>query len=258
MYALPSQQLYRRSLGRGPDLVLLHGWGLHSGIWEPVLEQLAERFRLHLVDLPGHGRSAATSEFTLGDVCDALLHTVPEQADWLGWSLGGMLALEFAARYPLRVRRLVLTASNPKFVMSADWPHAMAPDVLDGFARALEQDHDGTLMRFLALIARGGPDNGVLRVLRDALRKEPPPATAGLRGGLRILRDEDLRARIRQLDLPVLLLGGARDSLVPIEALRVLAQAHPLVRLHEFQQAGHAPFISHPQEFANVLAEFLA
>ena len=258
MHALPSQRLYRRSIGQGPDLVLLHGWGLHSGIWEPLLGRLVERFRLHLVDLPGHGRSAATSEFTLDGVCDALLHAAPDQADWLGWSLGGMLALDLAARHPQRVRRLVLAASNPKFVASADWPHAMAPDVLNGFARALEEDHDGTLKRFLALIARGSPDSAALRVLRDALRKAPPPATAGLRGGLRILRDEDLRVRIRQLDIPVLLLAGARDTLVPIEALRVLAQAHPHVRLQEFPHAGHAPFISHPQEFADVLAEFLA
>lgn len=258
MHASPSPQLYRRSIGQGPDLVLLHGWGLHSGIWEPLLGRLTARFRLHLIDLPGHGRSDGSSQFTLDDVCAALLNTAPEQADWLGWSLGGMFALECAARYPQRVRRLVLAASNPKFVTSADWLYAMKPDVLDEFERTLVVDHDGTLRRFLALIARGAPDSGVLRVLREALRQAPPPSTAGLHGGLSILRDADLRARIRQLDIPVLLLAGARDTLVPIEALRALAQSHPHVRLEEFPQAGHAPFISHPQECADVLAEFLA
>lgn len=251
-------QLYCRCVGHGPDRVLLHGWGLHAGIWEPVLDSLAARARLHLYDLPGHGHSVACSAFTLEEACAALAQTAPEQADWIGWSLGGMVALEFAARYPQRVRRLVLIASNPRFVTASDWPHAMAPDVLESFARALDTDYSDTVQRFLALVARGAPDNSVLRTLRNALRRAPLPTAAGLRGGLEILRSADLRARLGAVSVPVLLMGGARDTLVPIAALRGLAQLHSNVRLHEFADAGHAPFISHVQPFVGALTEFLA
>lgn len=249
--------LHCQRIGNGPDLVLLHGWGLHAGIWAPLIDVLAERFRLHLYDLPGHGRSAAVDEFTLASVCEALAQDVPEQAHWLGWSLGGMIALEFAARHPQRVARLALVASNPCFVVSGDWRHALAPEVLEGFARDLSTEHAATLQRFVSLVARGAPDSGVLRVLRHAVSTAPAPAPIALRGGLAILRDTDLRPRLRVLRMPVLWLGGVRDTLVPIAALRAVTAAYPNMRLQEFEFAGHAPFVSHPQAFAQALTEFM-
>ena len=96
-----------------------------------------------------------------------------------------------------------------------------------------------------------------LRALRDALGKAPLPTAAGLRGGLDILGSTDLRARLGALTMPVLLLAGARDTLVPVAALRLLAQRYAGLRLHEFPSAGHAPFISHANEVVEVLAEFL-
>jgi pimeloyl-[acyl-carrier protein] methyl ester esterase len=249
--------LHCQRIGAGPDLVLLHGWGLHAGIWAPLVEALAPRFRLHLYDLPGHGRSAPVETFTLESVCEALAQDVPEQAHWLGWSLGGMVALEFAARYPQRVTRLALLASNPKFVIGAEWPHALAAEVLDGFTHDLSTDYVTTLQRFVSLVARGAPDSGVLRTLRRALATAPAPTHTALRGGLAILRDADLRPRVRELRMPVLWLGGVRDTLVPIAALRVLTATYPQMRLQEFESAGHAPFVSHAHECAQALTEFL-
>jgi pimeloyl-[acyl-carrier protein] methyl ester esterase len=250
-------ELHCRSVGTGPDLVLLHGWGLHAGIWEPVVEALSARFRLHLYDLPGHGLSAPVQHFTRDEVCAALARSAPAQAYWLGWSLGGMLALEFAARHPERVMRLALVASNPKFVAAADWPQAMAPDVLEGFAEALATDHASTLNRFLGLVARGAPDNGVLRTLRRAMQSASAPTAGALRAGLEILRCADLRTQAAALQMPVLWMAGARDTLVPIAASRALHAAYPHQRLCEFAQAGHAPFISHPDAFVEALTEFL-
>lgn len=258
MAAQLATQLHCRSVGHGPDLVLLHGWGLHAGIWEPVIGPLSARFRLHLYDLPGHGDSAAMQDFTLDDLCAALAETAPAQAYWLGWSLGGMVALAFASRHPQRVTRLALAASNPRFTAAADWPYAMAPEVLEGFARALGEDYAATLSRFLGLVARGAPDNTVLRTLRQAMKAAPAPTLDGLRSGLEILRTADLRERVPALAMPTLLLAGARDTLVPVAALRALAERHPQLRLREFAQAGHAPFVSHPQDFVAALGEFFA
>jgi pimeloyl-[acyl-carrier protein] methyl ester esterase len=249
--------LHCQRIGVGPDLVLLHGWGLHAGIWAPLAEALAPRFRLHLYDLPGHGRSEPVETFTLESVCETLAQDVPEQAHWLGWSLGGMVALEFAARYPQRVTRLVLLASNPKFVIGADWPHALAFEVLDGFAHELSTDYAKTLQRFLSLVARGALDSSVLRTLRRALATAPAPTQTALSGGLAILRDADLRPCVRELRMPVLWLGGARDTLVPIAALRAMTALYPHMQLREVESAGHAPFVSHSKQCAQALTEFL-
>lgn len=250
--------LHCQRLGEGPDLVVLHGWGLHSGIWDGVAERLAERFRVHLIDLPGHGHSTAAADLAFDDACDRLVEVAPTEAHWLGWSLGGLLALGVAMRFPARVARLVLVASNPRFVAGPDWPTAMRPEILDGFGRDMLRDPRATLTRFLSLVARGAPDGTVLRRLRAALQAAPPPAAEALRGGLAILRDADLRPTLDTLAAPALWLGGARDTLVPIEALRAVVAQHPALHLQEFAEAGHAPFVSHPVEFVAAVQEFLS
>ncbi len=249
--------LHCQRLGDGPDLVLLHGWGLHAGIWDGVAERLAAQFRVHLVDLPGHGRSAPGADFSLAGVCDRLVAVTPAPAHWLGWSLGGLLALGVASRFPARVARLVLVASSPRFVAGPDWPRAMPAATLDGFAADLARDPRATLTRFLSLVARGAPDGTVLRRLRATLHAAPPPAAVALSGGLAILRDADLRATLETLAAPALWLGGARDTLVPIAALRSVVARHPALRLQEFAAAGHAPFLSHPAEFVTAVQGFL-
>src|SRR5712671_4767 len=64
--------LHVESTGEGPELVLLHGWAMHSGFWGALMPRLAQRFRVHAVDLPGHGYSAAPTEFTLRGTVSAL------------------------------------------------------------------------------------------------------------------------------------------------------------------------------------------
>lgn len=249
--------LHYRCVGQGSELVLLHGWGMHADIWNPIVEALSKQFRLHLIDLPGHGRSEPLESFTLDSVCDVLAQHVPERAHWVGWSLGGLFALAFAARHPQRVERLVMLASNPCFMANDSWPQGMSRSVLEGFAEDLLQDHQTTLIKFLGLVARGAPDNAVLRELRRAVRAMPSPHAATLRGGLTILRDADLRSSLGTLSMPMLWIGGARDTLVPIAALRRVHEQYPHMPLQEIAQAGHAPFISHPQETVAALSGFL-
>ena len=136
-----SAPLHVEIRGAGPDLVLLHGWALHGGMWGPWIDVLARRARLHLIDLPGHGRSswpAGTS--TLRELARAVSPHVPNGAAVLGWSLGGMVALELARSRPGDLAALVLVATTPCFLAREDWPAGMNPNVLDGFAAGLAGD----------------------------------------------------------------------------------------------------------------------
>lgn len=252
-------QLFTETRGTGPDVVLLHGWGLHGGIWEDAAQALAVDFRVTRIDLPGHGRSPwPGGGVDLAALAQRLAAAVPAPAAWVGWSLGGMIALQLAADFPQQARRLVLTSALPRFVRAPDWPHAMEPGVLRQFAAQLEHDYDGTLARFLALQTRGSAHGyETVRRLRRHLRERGTPDPQALRAGLAWLRDTDLRPRLADIRCPCLLIMGERDVLATWTAGRDTAQAMARARLHLIAGAGHAPFLSHAGEFLSVLRAFL-
>lgn len=250
--------LYTQTSGSGPDLVLVHGWGLHGGVWERLLPLLEPVFRVTRVDLPGHGRSGWHDPATLTAMAAAVLSVAPVRANWLGWSLGSLVATRAALTAPARIGQLVLLAGTPCFVRRPDWPTAMQPGLLDTFAADLQQDYAATLNRFLSLQVHGSEHAGaVLRELRARLLERGAPDTRALAAGLGILRNTDLRARLPQLEQRVLFLMGARDTLVPAAAGQQAAQLVAAGQCRVIDGAGHAPFIARPEAVASAVREFL-
>ena len=244
--------------GGGPELALIHGWGMHGGVWDGVRDALAQRFRLHVVDLPGYGASPAFEPCGLEHLARAVADALPEKVSVCGWSLGGQVALEMALLFPGRVERLVLAASTPCFTAREDWPQAVPREVLLEFAASLEADYEGTLKRFLALQARGGDEvKAVLKRLRDMLFVRGRPDVQTLRAGLGILLESDLRDCAATIETPALLLHGERDTLTPASAARWLAGQMPDAHLEVLPGAAHAPFLSHPAEFSEIVMGFL-
>lgn len=249
--------LHIRSCGEGPDLVMLHGWGMHGGVWEGVAGALSEQYRVHVVDLPGHGRSAPGGLGDLDALAAYLRGVFPGAPVWMGWSLGGMIAQDYARRYPQGVSRLITVAANARFTRSDDWPHAVEPEILTAFAEGLESDFRGTLTRFLALQFRGVKQaQAVLRELRASLLALPPDIRA-LREGLGLLRGLDLREVLSAPACPLRLILGERDTLVPPQAASAIQALHPHTAFRVIGGAGHAPFLSHESQFLQVLNEFL-
>ena len=250
--------LYIDIRGNGPDLVMLHGWGLHGGLFGPSIEPLAERFRLHLVDLPGHGRSPMlTGDYNLERVTEAVVNETPSDAVWLGWSLGGRIALSAAAA-GAAISQLILVGTNPCFTQKPDWPHAMPEAELERFSVSLSENYKATLQRFLAVQSRGSTQaREELRNLRDALFAHGEPDPQALAGGLEILRNADLRPTLPGIQQPALVLHGERDTLAPLAAAEYTAAHLPHGNLQVILGAGHAPFISHTELFTAAVMEFL-
>lgn len=245
--------------GDGPDAVLLHGWAMNGAVWGEFADTLAARLRLHIVDLPGHGFShnnALTDDVksTLQRVSNA----VPTHAHWIGWSLGGMLALYAAQQIPDAVERLVLIGTSPSFVASPCWPHGMTEEVFAGFGQQLQSDIPATLRRFLALQMLGLRDAQTrARDLAQHCLTRPIPTRESLENGLTLLRATQLHNALPTIRQPTLIIQGSLDRLVSPDSARELSRRLQQAQLAEISNAGHAPFVSHCDTVAQRVLEFL-
>ncbi len=250
--------IYSERIGHGPDIVMIHGWGLHGGAWGDLPAHLAGRFRVTVVDLPGHGRSPRHTPLDLETLAAAVAEQIEGPAIWLGWSLGALVALNATLQFPDKVQKLVLTGATPRFARAPDWPQAISPEILAEFAAELGGDYQATLQRFLSLQVGGADEaHATLRALRAELLRHGAPDAAALREGLAILSHTDLRARLGEVRAPTRIIHGGRDRLSPPPAARALAAGLPQARLDVIAAAGHAPFLSHAREFNACLDEFL-
>lgn len=245
--------------GQGPDLVLVHGWAMHAGVFSALAGRLAGRYTLHLIDLPGHGHGRNSAlPLALEPVVEAIVARVP-RALWAGWSLGGLFALHAAATRPDAVRGLAMLCASPRFVRGEDWPLGMSPEIFRGFALGLRSDWRAALERFIALEAFGSDDaRREMRVLRDEVFARGEPAAHVLADGLGLLETVDLRPALPGLRMPSLWLAGRRDRLVDPRAMRAAAALAPGADVVVVEHAGHAPFLTHADVVADALDRFAA
>ena len=243
--------------GSGEDLVLIHGWAMHAGIFAPLTRALAPHFRLHLVDLPGHGFSHDDGASLEPAECARSIARIVPRAIWLGWSLGGLVAMRAALDEPLAVRGLVLIAASPRFVVGDDWPCGVAPSVFAEFGAGLASDYRGTIERFLALEALGSEHlRSELRALKTQVFARGEPALTALTDGLRVLDATDFRAEIAGIAMPSLWIAGRRDRLVDPAAMRWAAERSGGHYLE--CNSCHAPFLGHSDELATAIRNFAA
>ena len=246
--------LWWQTAGTGNcHLVLLHGWGLNAEVWHCISEELASHFTLHLVDLPGFGRSRGFGAMSLDEMARQVLDAAPQNAIWLGWSLGGLVASQIALSQPERVKALVTVASSPCFSAQEAWP-GIKPDVLASFQQQLSEDFQRTVERFLALQTMGTETaRQDARTLKQTVLSLPMPEVEVLNGGLEILKTVDLREPLAALAMPHLRIYGYLDGLVPRKVVPLLDALWPESESQVIAKAAHAPFISHPAEFCSAL-----
>lgn len=246
--------LFIERAGNGPiQLVLIHGWAMHGGVLQPLVDALAERCTMHVVDLPGHGYSRDCGLPLEPHACAAAIAAATPSAIWLGWSLGGLMALTAALDLPQQVRGLAMLCATPKFVRDASWPHGSDGALVHQLASDLEMDYRATLDRFLALETLGSADpHTELRHLRQLVFARGEPDLRILQEGIHLLETSDLRGDLPRLTVPSSWIAGRRDRLVPPQAMAWSASQCG-GEYHEIPQAGHAPFFGHVQALLQAL-----
>lgn len=237
-------------------LLLLHGWGMHGDIWGDWVDAHEPALRW---ELPGHGRRARDE--TMGPLTDLAAEAaaaVDAPTTWLGWSLGGLIAMRAALDYPEKVRALVLVCATPSFLTRPGWPHGMDPAVFREFGAGLDNDDLATLQRFAALEVHGSATaRADLRAIRRRMQRHPPPARRTLKAALALLERTDLRGELAAISVPTMVVGGSHDRLVAPGAVRATAARLPKATVHLIDGAGHAPFLAQANRFAALVDEFL-
>ena len=239
------------------SLLLVHGWGMAPAHWAPLQESLGGGFAMDCPALPGHGGASPRPGWRPEILADQWVEQYPDRF-WIGWSLGGLIALAAALRHPHRVRGLILVGATPCFVSRDDWPHGMGPSRFRAFRTQCLADPKGTLILFTALQMQADRNaRQGLRALRTQVAKAPAPEPDGLQHGLDVLGETDLRDSLPAIDRPTLWLTGEGDTLTPPAAADWAATRQPRARSTIIPGAGHAPFITDPSTLSEHLNVWL-
>lgn len=253
-------------------LVLIHGWGLNSAVWQPLIDSFpdsfTEDFNVIPLDLPGFGVNVGIDihPYSLVNICQSINQAIAQPAIYLGWSLGGLVATEMALCYPEKVLGLITVASSPRFLEEngkkerdnqAMWP-GIKPKVLDAFHQQLQVDIKKTISGFLKIQAMGSPHiRQDIKQISQLVFQHEMANQATLDQSLKLLESSDYRKQLKDITQPFLRLYGSADSLVPKAVIEKVSKFAKHSDLHIFKQASHAPFISHAEDFKQILINWL-
>lgn len=244
-------------------LVLLHGWGVNSMIWDRIMPRLANDFELTVIDLPGYGNDTRYSGgYRLEELVDVVLSRAPHRANWVGWSLGATIALAAAIAQPARFLKLQLISATPCFLNRADWQHGVDIGPFESLAAEFERDYEKAVKKFLLLQvltrnrAQMKPSKSLVRALTPSLTQSPRPSSQTLQQGLQILASTDLRAQLCQLPIETQVIAGASDHVVPVAASEYLFGQLPHGHSLNIFETGHLPFLEAPDKYIGSLNFF--
>jgi pimeloyl-ACP methyl ester carboxylesterase len=252
-----------RDSGRGTPIVLLHGLMAHAGFFE-AQAPLAERFRLISIDLRGHGRSRAphatlTVERIAQDVAELAEALHLTEAIGVGWSLGATVLWHvLASPAGKRFAGAVVIDMTARVRNDDEWDLGLSCEACEARSAAIRDDFDG-FARGAGAAIFAQPVAPEQRALADWAAEQFAANDAAAIGAVwASLVGQDVRALLRCIRHPTLIVHGAKSQLYGEDTADHLVAALPDARAVRFEGSGHAPHLEEPDLFNHTLEEFAA
>ncbi len=231
--------------GNGQPLALLPGFGFNHHCFDELVTDLSPHYQCIQVDFPGFGDSPS-SRYSLEQLLTALQHYLPKRCTILGWSLGGSIALAYAAIYPDRVTNLVQLASNHQFIATDNWP-GMSYKIFKEFETLCYEDFNKAFVQLAFLqIAKDNRQRKQFKKIMGLPSNHLLNSDA-IFSALEMLKTVDFRKYYKRIKTPILQLFGEVDQLVPTSVTtecRQIAKDKPF-RIEKVPQAGHMLWLEH-------------
>ena len=222
------------------------------------LKDYLEKIKIYLIDLPGMGSSKMIYPYSIEKILEEINAIAEEQISIMGWSLGGQLAIEYQNKYRKKVKQLILVSTTPCFVNNNNWNYGVERKVFDNFSSSVLHDWNSAMRKFFNLQLIGAKDRkNILAKLENYFLNKKSPSIEALGKGLRFLIDNDYRDKLKRIKIPVLILSGNKDKLIPLKASEFLNDNILNSRLKIIDGATHIPFMSHQEIFIQHVSEFM-
>jgi len=245
-----------REIGKGPAIVLVHGFPLDGAMWSGVARALSSRFHVFKPDLPGRGNSEALAPTSVeghADFLETILGQIDGPVGIAGFSFGGYIALALMKRRPEKVHVLALVDTRAS--ADDDAGKAKRDETIEAIrANGVAPLVESMPAKLLSPESLGRADL-VERVRRIISRQKPETVEADLAA----MRDRpDSNEFLKEISVPTLVVVGERDVLTPPADSEAMAAAIPGARLVTVPGTGHLTPMERPKAVAEALSEFFA
>lgn len=245
-------KLHFEETGLGVPVFLVHGFPLDHTIWKPVVATLAGSVRVILPDLRGHGHSPVPpGVYPMSIMADNLLELADDleidRAIWIGHSMGGYVCLALTANAPGRVAGLGLVASHPL----ADSPEKRQGRLTNAQA-VLSGEQEKVLQGSVASLS---DDEVVCQRSLEIMRRTDPRGMVGAMLGM--AERPDSSAMLANLDVPLLVLAGEQDRILPLETARAASALARRSLWRPLADCGHMPMLEAPEKVAAAVRDLI-
>lgn len=226
------------------SLVFLPGWGFKASIWQSLIEALQVDMPIVLAD---YAHLAGTD---LDSITAKIIEQIPDNSIIIAWSFGGLLALNMHKLFPDKCKKLILLAATPKFIANESWS-GMKPEFATDFLAKMQQNNLLQQTYFLKLVQFPIRSSTV----RDYLNAHCFNSNEHS-AHLPVFFQQDLRQEYNQITIPFLHIMGDRDVITPVSE-QALTNLNHQVNIKVLPGAGHIPFLTHQNDVASLIKEFI-